>query len=73
MVAPLCELRRLIRWRMSEARDVAGFDLAALKMISKAASESTQSIAVREATIDVWNGMGRGSDLAAALVCKIKK
>ena len=74
MVSPLRELRRLIRMRLAETRDVAGFDLAALKLISKAANERKQSYLGDESqTKDIWAGLGFGSDVAAALEGRPKR
>ena len=68
MAPPLRELRRLIRTRLAEARDVAGFDLAAMKLISRAANERKQSfVGGDESVKDIWAGLGLGSDTAAAL------
>lgn len=67
---PLRELKRLIRIRVAEMRDVAGFDLAAMKFIAKAAHERQQQAASffgDTTEKDVWAGLGLGSDVAAAL------
>lgn len=81
MAPALRELRRWVRRRVSEIRDVVGFDLAALRIISKAAQERKQksmfiagdnNTAV-EANNEIWGGMGLGSDLAAALEGRSKK
>jgi hypothetical protein len=69
MAPALRELRRWVRRRVSEIRDVVGYDLAALRIISKAAQERKQksTFVKGENLTDVWGGMGLGSDLAAAL------
>jgi hypothetical protein len=70
MVAPLRELRRLLRQRVGELRDVVGFDLAAMKVISRVANERKQKYNYddTEATVkDIWSTLGLGSDVAAAL------
>jgi hypothetical protein len=70
MVVPLRELRRLLRQRVGELRDVVGFDLAALKVISRVANERKQKYIFddSEATVkDIWSTLGLGSDVAAAL------
>jgi hypothetical protein len=69
LVPPLRELKRLIRMRVAEMRDVAGVDLAALKLLARAAQERQQSRAFGPTTVepDVWAGLGLGSDVAAAL------
>jgi hypothetical protein len=74
MVPPLRELRRLIRMRLSETRDVAGFDLAALKLISKVANDQKSSfLGDQSLTKDIWAGLGLGSDVAAALEGRTKR
>jgi hypothetical protein len=74
-MAPLLrELKRLIRLRVSETRDVIGYDLAALKLVSKAAYERTQSLGIGDVNAeDIWSGLGLGSDVAAALEGRSKK
>lgn len=76
MIPPLRELRRLVRMRLSEARDVAGFDIAALKFISKFSNEKKQEMSFfgssstdpnKPLLNDVWAGLGLGSDVAAAI------
>jgi hypothetical protein len=70
MVPPLRELKRLLRQRVSELRDVVGFDLAALKVISRVASDRKQKYSFddTEAKVkDIWSTLGLGSDVAAAL------
>jgi hypothetical protein len=69
MAIPLRELRRLIRLRLAEDRDVVGFDLAALRLISRVANDRKNSFLVHDQSQpkDIWAGMGLGSDVAAAL------
>jgi hypothetical protein len=70
LVPPLRELKRLIRIRVAELRDVAGVDLAALKLIAKAAHARQQQFhffGEFSTEKDVWAGLGLGSDVAAAL------
>ena len=69
MATPLRELRRLVRLRLSEARDVVGYNLAALKLVARIAQEKKASLPAIEAgpSADVWAGLGLGSDVAAAL------
>jgi hypothetical protein len=67
---PLRELRRLLKERLSESRDVIGFNLAALRAIAKTSASRKESYLDYNApnqTKDIWAGMGLGSDLAAAL------
>jgi hypothetical protein len=68
MAIPLRELRRLIRLRLAEDRDVVGFDLAALRLISRVANDRKNSFLIHDPQPkDIWAGMGLGSDVAAAL------
>lgn len=73
MIAPLREIRRLLRLRLGETRDVIGFDLAALKIISRVANDHKQNFFHNEAKVkDIWADLGLGSDVAAALEGKSK-
>lgn len=69
MAIPLRELRRLIRLRLSEARDMVGYNLAALRLTATIAHERKQSYLSHDdsQTKDIWAGLGLGSDVAAAL------
>lgn len=73
MIPPLRELQRWTRQRLGEIRDVAGLDLAALKLLSKMVNEKRENssgFGESSSTIngnDVWAGLGFGSDVAAAL------
>jgi hypothetical protein len=75
MIAPLRELQRWTRQRLGEIRDVAGLDIAALKLLSKLVNEKREnatnvfgeSSSTNEKSVDVWAGLGLGSDVAAAL------
>ena len=72
MIPPLRELQRWTRQRLGEIRDVAGLDLAALKLLSKMVQEkrehATNGFGASTTTdVDVWAGLGLGSDVAAAL------
>ena len=54
--------------RLSETRDMIGFDLAAMKLISKAANENkTVFVGADSSPKDIWADLGVGSDVAAAL------
>lgn len=60
--------------RLAETRDVAGYDLAALKLISRAANDRKQTfLGDQLQTKDIWAGLGLGSDLAAASEGRFKK
>lgn len=69
MATPLRELRRLVRLRLVEDRDTAGFNLAALRIIAKVAQENQSSYfnPGENKSGDIWAGLGLGSDVAAAL------
>ena len=74
MRTPLRELKRLLRRRLSEAKDVIGFDLAAMKLVCKVSNDRKHSISDGLNTkTDVWAGLGLGSDVAAALEGRSKK
>lgn len=69
-MAPLLrELKRIMRLRLSEMRDVAGYDMAALRIISLAAKEKKQSFLTynETQTKDIWGNLGLASDAAATL------
>jgi hypothetical protein len=71
IVVPLRELRRLLKQRLAESRDVVGFNLAALRAVAKTASNRREAYLdyndAEPTAKDVWAGMGLGSDVAAAL------
>ena len=75
MTISLKELRRLLRLRLEEARDIVGYDLAALKIIGRVANERHQSFAQidLEPKGDIWAGMGLGSDTAAVIHARGRK
>ena len=66
---PLKELKTVIRSRLMEARDVAGYNMAAMRMIAStdAQRKQTNSFSTHATVKDVWAGLGLGSDVAAAL------
>ena len=69
-IIPLRELRRLLKDRLSESRDMIGFNLAALRAIARATAKKKEKFLdydTMEEPKDIWAGMGLGSDLAAAL------
>ena len=75
-MAPIVrELKRLLHSRLSRILDVAGYDLAALKMISKIAVDRRRSTMVQNdrQVKDVWADLGLGSDVAAALEGKNRR
>ena len=70
IAVPLRELRRLLKERLSESRDVIGFNLAALRAVAKTSASRKDAYLeynVSDQSKDIWAGMGLGSDLAAAL------
>ena len=75
MIPPLRELQQWTRQRLGEIRDVAGLDIAALKLLSKIVHEKREnatnvfgdSSLPNDKGLDVWAGLGLGSDVAAAL------
>jgi len=66
---PLRELRRLLKMRLSESRDTIGFNIAAIRMISKVAMDRKNRVTIADdkKNADIWAGLGLGSDVAAAL------
>mmetsp|Transcript_11812 Transcript_11812/g.24249 ORF Transcript_11812/g.24249 Transcript_11812/m.24249 type:complete len:1067 (-) Transcript_11812:337-3537(-) len=68
LAPPLRELQKLVQVRLRQARDdVIGYNLAALRLIAKTAANQKQLNHFGPSdTVDVWAGMGLGSDLAAA-------
>jgi len=69
MAIPLRELRRLLKLRLSEARDAIGYNMAAIRIISKVSSDYKSRYHIPDdfAKKDVFGGLGVGSDMAAAL------
>jgi len=70
IAVPLRELRRLLRQRLAESRDVIGFNLAALRAVAKTAASRKDAYLdfdTPSEAKDIWAGIGLGSDLAAAL------
>lgn len=69
IAVPLRELGRLVRLRLTESRDMVGYNLAALRTIARTAQSKKDSYLNYDddKTNDVWAGLGLGSDLAAAV------
>lgn len=71
MIPPLRELQRWTRQRLGEIRDVAGLNMAALTMISKIVNDKKEMQqefgGEGDQGVDIWAGLGLGSDVAAAL------
>ena len=72
-MTPLRDLRRLIQLRLGELRDLAGYDMAALKIVGRLANDRRLHSFQSEKPEDVWDGLGLGSDVAAALEGRPKK
>lgn len=73
---PLRELRKLLKKRLEESRNVIGFNLAALRIIAKTSANRKGSYLSFDTKLDpkdIWAGMGLGSDLAAALQSRRKR
>lgn len=75
LATPICEVRRLTRLRLSEARDMVGYNLAALRMIARVSSNGKKSFLPDDSQSpeDIWAGLGLGSDVAAALEGRSRK
>lgn len=78
MAVPLRELRRLVRQRLAEMRDLVGYDVASMRLITRIANDQKQSRRAffddsEKAREEVWAGLGLGSDVAAALEGRSKK
>jgi len=73
LAAPLRELRRLVQLRLGDLRDLAGYDLAALKIVGRLASDRKLQFIQSDTPKDVWAGLGLGSDVAAALEGRPRK
>lgn len=74
MASALRELRTLLKRRLMESRDRIGLNLAAMKAITRAANEKKSAFIINEApTQNVWEGLGLGSDIAAALQGRTNK
>ena len=69
MAIPLPELQRLLKLRLSEARDAIGYNMAAIRIIAKVASDYKSRYHIPDdfAKKDVFGGLGVGSEMAAAL------
>lgn len=76
---PLRELRRLVKVRVGESRDMVGYNLVAMKAIGRFVREQKQSKGFITGIDDnnegnnIWSKLGLGSDVAAALEGRDKK
>ena len=61
MMTPLRELQTLVRKRTTEIRDTVGFNLAAIKMVSRIANEKKdERVNYEEKTMkDIWGELGK--------------
>lgn len=75
MATPLRELRRLVRLRLAESRDIVGYNIAATKLVARIAHEKKEAFlsTFESQSTDIWAGLGLGSDVAAALEGKSKR
>ena len=68
---PLRELRRLIKERIGESRNTVGYNLAAMRAVAKLIKEHKEAYYIHDDNNadrkDIWAGLGKGSDVAAAL------
>jgi len=69
MSVPLRELKRLLKLRLTDARDIVGYNLAAMRITSKISSDHKKKFSLPEeaSTLNVWSNIGLGSDEATAL------
>lgn len=71
MTAPLRELRRLMKKRLVDKRDIIGVNIAAMKAVGRITNERKSAFSIIENEsvpgVDIWAGLGLGSDVAAAL------
>lgn len=73
MTTPLRQLKRLVKLRLEEIRDTVGYNIAAMKSVSRIANEKKNEYITSDMdqnANDIWTGMGLGSDVAAALQSK---
>ena len=61
LMAPLRELRSLVRQRATEVRDVVGFNIAALRMAARLAAESKHERREEMSMKDIWGELGKAS------------
>ena len=75
MATPMRELRRLMRLRLAESRDMVGYNIAAMRLVTRIANEDKQlhTLADNSQPKDIWAGLGLGSDVAASLEGRSKK
>lgn len=67
MATPIRQLKRMVRKRVAESRDVVGYDLAALRLIARVAADRKPASFSTAPTTDLWADLGVGSDVAAIL------
>jgi U3 small nucleolar RNA-associated protein 12 len=59
MMTPLRELQTLVRKRTTEIRDTVGFNLAAIKMVSRIANEKKNERIEEKTMKDIWGELGK--------------
>ncbi len=69
MAVPLSELRRLLKLRLTEARDTIGYNMAAIRIINRVSAEHKSRYHVPDDTVkkDVFKDLGLGSAFAEAM------
>jgi hypothetical protein len=69
IAAPLKELRRLIKLRVGENRDIVGYNLAAFRAIARVANANKNKFGMADEPTgnDIWANLGVGSDVVAAV------
>ena len=70
LAVPLRELKRLVKIRLSEVRNTIGYNLAAIRIINKAAQEHKSRYYIPEnndQNTDMWKGLGLGGDATEIL------
>jgi hypothetical protein len=61
MITPLRELQTLVRKRTTDVRDTIGFNLAAIKMVSRIANEKkNERVTYEEKSMkEIWGELGK--------------
>jgi len=76
LAVPLRELRRLIKKRVGQCRNTVGYNLAAMRSLARTVHARKHVYVTEEednGNKNVWAGLGKGSDIAAALVSRDSK
>ena len=61
MITPLRELQTLVRKRTTDVRDTIGFNMAAIKMVSRIANEkNNERVTYEEKSMEeIWGELGK--------------